>query len=38
MQREIGTQVNIGENVSTFESVVPFIDKNASNLTKLILK
>ena len=36
MQREIATQVDIGKNVSTFESVghVPSIDKTASDLEK----
>ena len=36
MQREIGTQVDIGENVSAFESVghVPSIDKTASDFEK----
>ena len=36
MQREIGTQVDIGENVSAFESVghVPSIDKTASDFDK----
>ena len=33
MQREIGTQVNMGKNVSAFESIghVPSIDKTASD-------
>ena len=36
MQREIGTQVDIGKNVSAFESVghVPSIDKTASDFEK----
>ena len=36
MQREIGTPVDIGENVSAFESVghVPSIDKTASDFDK----
>ena len=36
MQREIRTQVDIGKNVSTFESVgdVPSIDKTASDFEK----
>ena len=36
MQREIGTQVDIGKNVSAFESIghVPSIYKTASDLDK----
>ena len=36
MQREIGTQVDIGRNVSAFESIghVPPIDKTASEFDK----
>ena len=36
MQREIGTQVDIGKNVSAFESIdhVPSIDKTASDFHK----
>ena len=36
MQREIGTQVDIGKNVSAFESIghVPSIDKTASDFEK----
>ena len=36
MQREIGTQVDIGKNISTFESVghVPSIDKTVSDFEK----
>ena len=36
MQREIGTQVDIGKNVSAFESIghVPSIDKAASDFDK----
>ena len=36
MQHEIGTQVDIGKNVSAFESVghVPYIDKTASDFEK----
>ena len=36
MQREIGTQVDIGKNVSAFESIdhVPSIDKTASDFDK----
>ena len=40
MQREIGTQVDIGKNVSAFESVghVPSIDKIASDFEKAYTK
>ena len=40
MQCEIGTQVDIGENVSAFESVghVPSIDKTASDFEKAVTK
>ena len=40
MQWEIGTQVDIGKNVSAFESVghVPYIDKTASDFEKGDLK
>ena len=36
MQREIGTQVDLGKNVSTFDSIghVPAIDKDASDFDK----
>ena len=36
MQREIGTKVDIGKNVSAFESVghIPSIDKTASDFEK----
>ena len=36
MRREIGTQVDIGKNVSAFESIghVPSIDKTASDFEK----
>ena len=36
MQREIGTQIEIGKNVSAFESVghVPSSDKTASDYEK----
>ena len=36
MQHEIGTQVDIGKNVSAFESIghVPSIDKTASDFDK----
>ena len=36
MQREIRTQVDLGKNVSTFDSIgrVPSIDKNASDFDK----
>ena len=36
MQRDIGTQVDIGKNVSAFESIghVPAIDKTASDFDK----
>ena len=36
MRREIGTQVDIGKNVSVFESIghVPSIDKTASDFDK----
>ena len=38
MRREIGTQVDIGKNVSAFESLdhVPSIDKTASDFEKTI--
>ena len=40
MLREIGTQVNIGKNVSAFESIghAPSIDKTASDLEKADVK
>ena len=36
MQREIGTQVDLGKNVSAFDSIgcVPAIDKDASDFDK----
>ena len=40
MQREIGIQVDLGKNVSAFDSIgrVPAIDKDASDFDKAYTK